>query len=242
MSARARPNTSTTPSLTDSAAVCADPPILDRVLPASVTPFNYSRLPIHYAGYIGQSERTEMSKQIFTALMSDPVIRGSVLATETVRKMYNAYDGWGVALAALGPDCTTATPEIEYILAALGIGVLYAPCDGITTPLSVGMLNPMARQEQEQASQFGREHPYLPIDWCRIDGEAVEHLQAPMLVKHATARRHAQERRESIKKLKAKMARELQAMMAAASTTESDDDPTPVSRVPHLDDLFGCCP
>jgi hypothetical protein len=241
MSAPARPNTPTTPPPTDGEAVCTDPPIFDHVLPCSVTPFNYSQLPRQFAACIGQRERTEMHERAFIALMSDPVIQSSVLATETVRKMHDSTDGWGVVTDALGADCTTATPETEYILAALGIGVLYAPCNGMMVPLSAGMLNPVARQEQEQAPRFGPEHPYLPTDWCRIDGDAVERLQAPMLAKHETARRRSQARRASIKQLKEKMALELQAMLASSTPVESDDDPTPVPRAPHPDDFFERC-
>lgn len=231
-SASSRSNTLTN---LPSASICLDPLIFNSAFPNGVTPFNYSLLSQQHVACFDSGELTEISKQAFLKLMSNPVIRGSKLASDIVRKMYNADNGWKVVTDELGTDCTTPSPEIEYILASLGIAVEYAPS---MAPPSTGCLNPLARLEYEHAPSFGPEHPYIPCNWRHIDGIVVERLQENMINKHDNERRCLLARRVSIQKLKEKMAIELQRILADTAPAESDDDSTPIPRAPRPDNHF----
>jgi hypothetical protein len=217
------------------AADCPDPQIFNSTFPNGVTPFNYSQMLQQDAACYDSGELKEISDKAFLELMSNPVIRGSILASGIVRKMHNTDDGWKVVTDELGTDCTTPSPEIEYILSSLGIAVEYAPS---MAPMSTGLLNPLARQEYEHAPRFGPEHPYIPCNWRRIKGITVERLQENMINKHDYERGCWLARRESIQKLKKKMSLELQEILATTAPAESDDDATPIPRAPHPDNHF----
>lgn len=184
-------------------AVFADlPPIHDHIFPGSVTPLNFGQMPDRHAGYLGQRERAEMTRQAHESAIQNPHIRASPVMANILRDMTSVYSGWDVVLDKLGATRAAATPHIHYIMAELGFGVGYAPCSADMEPQSPPVLAPSS----------GPSDP--PCSWIKLDSAQIADIQEWAHDAMAAERAAQRDRRERVRVARRRMATELSALLA----------------------------
>ena len=178
------------------------PPIHDHIFPGSVTPLNFARMPDRHAGYLGQRERAEMTRQAHESAIQNPQIRASPVMAKILRQMNSVTSGWDVVLEKLGVTRAAATPHIHYVMAELGFGVDYAPWSDDMEFLSPPVLAPSSEPSDP------------PCSWIKLDSAQIADIQEwahdAMAVERATQR----DRRERVRAARQRMATELTALLA----------------------------
>jgi hypothetical protein len=198
-------------------------PISEELIRPGQTPFTRARLNHRWAAYIGTRERAVMAEQSRDAALEDELVQQTPNLRALIVRLHDGpvsgrhFDAWDLALEQLTNEAVTASPYMEYILALLGLGVGYAPCQ-FGRPLSEIVLGPQARRDNDPAS------PHRPCEWLVSPADKqLEEILADARQRIREDQERSRQRREQRAAARQRLSREFRQIQQTIE--EIDNDP-----------------